>query len=69
MFKDPIRDSGGATYSLEISSGLTPVSCDHKVSQSVTKCHKVSQIVTKCHKVSQSSLNAHLEMVVVSGEW
>ena len=25
----------------------------------------MSQSVTKCHKVSQSSLNTHLEMVVV----
>ena len=29
------------------------------------QCYKVSQSVTKCHKVLQSSLNTHLEMVVV----
>ena len=31
--------------------------------------HSYIQSVTKCHKVSQSSLNTHLEMVWVGGEW
>ena len=29
--KDPIRDSGGATYSLDIAGDLTFVFCDHPV--------------------------------------
>ena len=29
--KDPIRDSGGATYSRDIGGDRTPVFCDHPV--------------------------------------
>ena len=36
----------------------------------IMSSYKTFQSATKCHKVSQSSLNTHLEMVVVvSGEW
>ena len=31
----------------------------------IMSSYKTFQSVTKCHKVSQSSLNTHLEMVVV----
>ena len=31
QIKDPIRDSGGATYSLDIAGDLTFVFCDHPV--------------------------------------
>ena len=34
----------------------------------IMSSYKNISSVTKCQKVSQSSLNTHLEMVVVSGE-